>query len=378
MNYNVLFENALKQIPNIHSNDLNVYYSSAHYNYYDKSSTASHKEQLQNIPSNYYPKIYMPFGKKYIVWFCELNSQYYSFLIDISIDKKNNYNNPRHYPNKQTQTKEQTKTKTKDKIELNQRNIHFRYSCFKPELAIGDGTMILGTLHKNMFCCEKIIYLKGAKMHNSIYKDIELMKHILDNYIKNINFSYDDNNFLMYKIPYMDYSQNSILTCTNLDYKVHRIIQNYSQSIIKSFMCNFAIVMCDDMVDVYQLYCKKQNKLYKLSNAFVNDFKTSRFMLKYFDTNKYKKDYKSIELSDTEQDTSGIIELNNDDHDVDVGVNHNYENDVKQKSRIFSCVFIPNIMKWKPYQYIGYFNDNQYKIDSFDKIKHISSMKLNY
>ena len=297
MNYTTLFPNLIKLSPEIKSDDLCYNYQKS--NNYNKNLN-----------------VYLPQGKKLILWFLKYDNKPYSILMEIN--EKNN------------------------KIE----KCYFQYTCFKEELTNGCGTLLWCTKIDNELSLNKIIYYMGEKYKKKLILDnLNDIKYMLDNYTKNIKNS----EFIQFKIPIISSNKNFVNEASCLNYNVYSIIsQNNFIIPFHNFMCNFSVTVIDHLKDIYGLSCINHDKLEFYSNAFINDFKTSRFLKELFKIKN--KNYTEIEFSDNEEE---------DNIDDD-----NYE-DI-----IISCIYIPDLKKWKPYKkcYKKY-------IDNYKKIKYIENKK---
>ena len=295
MNYSVLYPKVLNNLPPFNKDDF----------------------LLNSISETRKTNIYIPHGRKYLLWFTKLNNQNYSFLIEL-------------YQNKA-------------------KSVKFKYISFKDELTCGKGTLIYGTLVNDEFCCEKIIYNNGFKNKSKNFmQNLDDIKLLIEYYIKNIDLEY----FLTVKIPYINHSNNPILDGSNLAYRVYQIRQNNNSYInFLNITCNFKIIPINVIKDVYELQCyNNKNEIIKYDNAFVNDFKTSCLLNRYF---KKLKNYKDIEFSDDED-------------------SNNEENEYLKEYAIISCIFIPHKKKWKPY----FFNSSK-NINNLKEIKVIENKFLN-
>lgn len=295
MNYSVLFPKVLNNLPDFNKDDLYL-------------NSIQHEKRIN---------VYVPYGKKHLLWFTKMDNNKFCFLIEL-------------YQNKP-------------------KNVKFKYASFKDELTLGQGTLVYGTLVNDMFCCEKIIYNNGIKDKNKSFMiNLDNMKLLIEYYIKNV----DDEYFLKVKLPYINHSNNPILDATNLAYRVYQIKQNNNSYInISNISCNFRIEPEDIIKDVYELYYYNKGEYIKYDNALVNDLKTSCLLNRFF--NKKLKHYKNIEYSDdeTEEEKTEIL---------------------LKENGIINCVYISSIKKWKPYYFVNHSN-----ISTFKDIKNIEN-KYNF
>ena len=307
MNYSILYPNIMKIIPKIEPDKLKYYYD-------------------PNYNVNKKINIYIPYGKKYLIWFTKYNGNNYSFLIEL---KKNII-----------------------------KNIKFIYSSFCEELTNGNGTIIYGTVINNNFCCEKLIYFMGNEYNEKyIMKHIDKMKYIIEYYFHELK----GDHFLNLYIPFISINQiNIIQEACNLSYRVYEIKQNNNSSIkINNYSCNFKIKVYDELRDIYELYYYQNGTYKKYYNAYINDLKTSSYLRNKF--NSKLKTYENIELSDDEDNDD------NDDNDDNNNNNKEIETNVN-KEYIITCVYIPNLKKWKPYFFV-----NNSKVDNYQTIKIIEN-----
>lgn len=285
MNYSVLYPKVLNNLPEFNKDDL----------------------FLNPIQETSKINVYVPYGRKHVLWITKLNQEKYCFLIELHQNKP--------------------------------KSVKFKYASFKDELTTGKGTLIYGTLvNNNEFCCEKIIYNNGIKDKNKSFMiNLDNMKLMIEYYFKNIDVEY----FLKIKLPYINQGINPILDASNLAYRVYQIKQNNNHYInMLNVSCVFRIEPEDIIKDVYELYYYDSNQYKKYDNALVNDFKTSCLLNKYF--NKKLKNYKNIEYSDDENEEE------------------NLQPTIKEFG-IISCVYIPHIKKWKPYYFVNNTNISNYK-----------------
>jgi hypothetical protein len=204
------------------------------------------------------------------------------------------------------------------------------YVSFKEELCLG--TLIYGTLVKNIFVCEHIYFYKNENAKTQL----PLIKHILENMIRDSEYL----GSISFKLPYMSNS-SFILECSNLPYTTYGILQNTKMLVIQHILGGFKITKRAESEDIYELFAlNATNEFEFYSTALINDFKTSHFLKTLF--YKKKKSYKSIEFSDSEDE-----ELVERDHFV-------------------GCLYIPEFKKWKPYE-----------LKQPDSIKKIQSIEKN-
>lgn len=279
MNYSVLYPKVLNNLPEFNKDDL----------------------YLNAIQDKKRINVYFPYGRKHLLWFTKMDNNKFCFLIEL-------------YQNKP-------------------KNVKFKYASFKDELTLGKGTLIYGTVVDDMFCCEKIIYNNGIKDKNkSFMVNLDNMKLLIEYYIKNV----DDDYFLKVKLPYINCSNNPVLDASNLAYRVYQIKQSNNSYInMANITCTFRIEPEDMLKDVYELYYYDKGEYKKYDNALVNDFKTSRLLIHYF--NKKLKHYKIIEYSDDESE------------------DENTETPLKENG-IISCIYISSMKKWKPYYFSNHSN----------------------
>ena len=164
----------------------------------------------------------------------------------------------------------------------------------------------------------------------------------MDTKIKQIEHEF----FLKVCIPNISEESMFIMYASNLPYRVYQIRKNNNfNENIHHMTCNFSVMQINSNRDIYELYVKKGQRLYKYDSAFVNDYKTSVFLKSVFN-NKSKK-YQEIEYSDDE----------NDDNEEEIYM--------ETKHVILTCVYVNNVKKWKPYF------KTKHQIDSYSKIKEI-------
>jgi hypothetical protein len=282
MNYSVLFPKVLNNLPEFNKDDF----------------------QLNPIQESKKINVYVPYGKKHLLWFTKINNNKFCFLIELQQNK------PKH--------------------------VKFKYASFKDELTLGKGTLIYGTVVNDSFCCEKIIYNNGIKDKNkSFMVNLENMKLLIEYYIKNEDIEY----FLKINLPYINNSLNPITDASNLAYRVYQIKQNNNYYInISNISCVFRIEPLEVIKDVYELYYYDKGEYKKYDNALVNDFKTSCLLNRFF--NKKLKHYKNIEYSDDEEEDINYL---------------------SKEYGIINCIYIPQSKKWKPYYFMNHSTISNYK-----------------
>ena len=248
MNYTTLFPNLLQRLPKIDFKDVCYNYQKS--NNYNKTT-----------------KIYLPAGKKLLLWFLKYKKQTYSILIEVN-ERENKMN-----------------------------KCSFQYLSFKPELTNGCGTIFWCTKINNELSLNKIIYYMGNKYKKQLILDnINDIKYLLENYINNIKHS----TLLQLKIPIISNFQNYIYEASCLNYNVYQILTSNNYTInMNSYLANFKVVVVNHLKDIYELHCyNHDNELIKYNGAFINDIKTSQFLKNIF--NIKHNHYKEIELSDDE------------------------------------------------------------------------------
>jgi hypothetical protein len=269
MNYTTLFPKILKNLPTITQNDLCYKYEKTNDNY------------------NTNLKVYMPSGKKMLLWFVKYDNQMYSLLIDLD-------------------------NKTQKVVQ-----VYFKYIPFKRELTNKVGSLFWVTQTQNHLCMNKILYLCGEKYDKKkVMQHMNDIKYILEeklNQIKNSDL------FVGLKMPVMSNDQNYVFMACSLNYPVYNIlsINNFSVN-LNEYSAVFDMVCVNHKKDNYKLYIGE----HEYCSAFVNDLKTSSFLKKIFKISH--GNYRSIEISDDEDE----------DHSV-------------EQTRVL-CVYISSLNKWKP------------------------------
>ncbi len=304
MNYTNLFPEMLKKLPPIRKEDVCYHY----------------QRRENNNNDNNKLKLFLPYGKKMLLWFLTYDSKRYSIVMEFN-------------DHKQTIQK-----------------CFFQYMAFKPELCEGCGTMIWCTKMKGQFCLNKLIYLKGQKYTKPLWSShmIEL-KYILENYIHKMDYG----SFFTLGLPIMtNRNQSLLLQATSLSYEVYGILSptNYRNSLFEC-MANFRVVPNDLKRDIYDLECK-DDVLGTIvhGRAFVNDFKTSLFLKYVFQCKDTT--YKDAEYSDDEDSVP--------------------EKEIRPM--VVSCVYIPKLRMWKPYKRTKDSMDHKKKIIFIEKKKYDPSI----
>ena len=299
MNYTTLFPKLLQRLPNIQEKDLCYNYQKS--NNYNKNNL----------------NVYLPQGKKLLLWFLKYDNNHYSILVEINEKNKN--------------------------IE----KCYFQYSCFKEELTSGCGTILWCTKIDHEISLNKILYYMGKQYTKKyVLEHINDMKYMLTHSIKNIKSP----SFVQFKLPIVSSNKNYIFQASSLNYTVYSIITQNNYNIpLHGFIANFQVHVEDHLKDMYTLYIlNNQNELEFYQYAFINDFKTSSFMKNIFRIKH--KNYKEIEFEDVKQSDDDVTEC--------------------EKHMILSCLYIPDMKKWKPYK-VSY---KKY-IDLIKKIKFIENKK---
>jgi hypothetical protein len=256
-------------------------------------------EGIKNIYTT--PSFLIPKGPKYFAWFTYLENKPICIFL--------------HYEKNEIQT------------------VHHYYVSFKDILSLG--TILYGTMIDKQFICENIYYKNGKEIKMDYLQKINEIKDVLTNihyseYLGSISF-------FMPRIV----KNKLLLEASNMPYTIYSILHIYSQPknyILGQNIYNFMIKKRQEIEDVYELYALDNNDYIFHSTALINDFKTSHFLKKIF--YKKKKNYKTIELSDSEDEENL--------GDFFVG-----------------CLYISDFKKWKPY----------FKINNADNIKNIQNFE---
>lgn len=282
MNYSNLFPKLLKNVPTISE-------SSFCYNSGTKPNYNKTREKT---------RIYIPSGKRQLLWFTKYGSDYYSVL-----------------------------------LEVNRARVvrcHFKYIAFDPILTSTNGTLIWVTQVGQELSLNKLLYLRGKAFTSKIPRDhMNELQYLLDNYINNIPHS----SLLQLKLPAMNSQQGILTYAGNLNYLTHSAIHLDTGFTINlmNYVAYFQISVIDHNSDTYQLSCyNARGELVRYQNAMVNNVKSSRFVK---DILKLRgKDYKNVEYSDDEEG-----ETNNDV-------------DESSKTAKIGCLYISTLDRWLPYK----------------------------
>ena len=289
MNYSILFKNILKKIPPINKTDF--LYNYQRNNYKEKNDKNTN--------------VYMPSGKKMILWFLKYDNNYYSLLLEVD-----------------------------NNIKITK--CHFQYLSFKEILTNGCGTLLWVTKLNNQLSLNKIIYYQGEKYKKNLIKyHMYDIKYLLEQYICNIKNSI----FIQLKIPYISNNEDYLHEISVLHYNVYNVI-NFSNNynyFIKPITSVFKLIEINSNNDIYHLYCKKNNDIVYYDTALVNDTNTSNNIKNNLNI-KYKN-YVDVEYSDDESYENKLNKEDNSDDDV-----------VNYKSALYNCIYIPKKNKWKPYK----------------------------
>lgn len=192
-----------------------------------------------------------------------------------------------------------------------------RYVSFEERLS--KGTILYGTLLKNQFIVENVYYEKGEPVYLPFIEKLQRIKSILED-IRHCEFK-DSVHFYIPKMV----DQHVLLEASNMPYSIYGILSLPSSKlfVLNHGFCTFLARRRDEMEDVYDLCAlDEEQNIQVYSTALLNDFKTSHFMKKC--AFKNKATYKTIELSDSEEEES-LGEF------------------------CVQCLFIPEFKRWKPY-----------------------------
>jgi hypothetical protein len=225
-------------------------------------------------------------------------------------------------------------------------NIETYSLCFSDCLAMGQGTILYGTVFEvdgfKHFSCEDIYYYQG--------KRIEMMQCLTKLDLLR--------NMFMYYINPKVYSKQSIVvglpiyktdlteaqeTCKSLPYKVygirHHLYNNvWSQGlvIVKEKAEGIFKVKANIQQDIYELYCYDDNeKPYGIT--LIPDYKTSVMMNSLFRNIKENRNLDLLEESDDEEEFENIRE------DKYVSLDKMYH---------MKCIYNSRFKKWQPVEVI--------------------------
>ncbi len=213
------------------------------------------------------------------------------------------------------------------------------YVSFQESLSTG--TILYGTLLQHQFIAENLYWDKGEPVFLSYVEKMNRMKEILEQ-IQKCEFKES----IQFYLPKMT-QYRLLLEASNLPYPVYGILslQQTKLFVLANVLCTFLAKRRDEMEDVYDLYALDDEKNIQIySTALLNDFKTSH-MLKRL-AFKNKPTYKTIELSDSEEEES-LGEF------------------------CVQCLFIPEFKRWKPYSSksapLSFFRDIQLREKNYPK-----------
>jgi len=193
------------------------------------------------------------------------------------------------------------------------------YMCFNEELSIG--TIMYGTLIKSTFIAENLCVYKNIALQHDL-NNFNILQSVLSTEIKNVS------NTIHIKLPFMC-NTKSLLYITNVSYPVYGIIEyghHFNIFITHSLFANFIIKKDECILYRYNLYVYKDNETVLHTNAFMNDIKTTFLIDTLF---KKQKNYKNIEYSDSENEIEDEV--------------------TSDVSKRITCIYIPELKKWKPY-----------------------------
>lgn len=210
-------------------------------------------------------------------------------------------------------------------------------------ICLSTGTIFYGTLFHNTFVIENLLLYKNNKIKNNIY-NLDIILYILKYEINERTTTQS----MCVKIPFMT-NVNSVYTFSNCDYKVYGIVEynTYNIFLLKNMFGNFIIKKDIRLSNVYNLYLTINKEDVFYCNACINDIKTTNLINNLFKNNI---NYNTNEYSDDETDK------------VDI------------KYVYITCLYIPQLKNWKPYQ-----ENIKKDTDTYNTIKNIeTNYETNY
>lgn len=217
--------------------------------------------------------------------------------------------------------------------------------CFSESLAMGQGTILYGTVFEidgfKHFSCEDIYYYQGKKieMMQCIAK-LDLLKNM---FTYNLNTKVYSKKSIILGLPIYKTDMNEAQeTCKTLPYKVYGIRHHsfnsvWSQgiTIVKEKAEGIFKVKANVQQDIYELFCYDDNedsgKPYGI--AMIPDYKSSVMMNKLFRNIKENNNLDLLEESDDEEEFENIRE------DKFVSLDKMY---------YMKCVYNSRFKKWHP------------------------------
>lgn len=224
-------------------------------------------------------------------------------------------------------------------------NIESYSLCFSDCLALGQGTILYGTVFEvngfKHFTCEDIYYYQGKKIEMiPCISKLDLLKNLFTSHIKPLAYSKQS---IIVGLPV--YSTDLVEaqeTCKTLPYKVYGIrhhsyggIWSHGITIIKEKAEGIFKVKANIQQDIYDIYCYDTETPYGIT--LIPDYKTSVMMNQLFRNIKENNNLDLLEESDDEEEFENIRE------DKFVSLDKMY---------YMKCVYNSRFKKWQPIEVV--------------------------
>ena len=239
----------------------------------------THKE----AHSEFYTAI--PYGKKFFAWFTYYNNSNMCFIIEFN-----------------------TKTSS-----LNPDTIYPAVASYDSDLCFG--TVLYGTCNKygdvKNFIIENILYYKGKRLENYNFIDkLQIFEKLLE---KDISSDLFVKNQHIFSLPVMNTNLNTFKTWMDeVNYQIYGIqMRNlYGETVNVNYINKNkkAVFMIQATIksDIYELYYKDDKNFKFYDTAFIDSFKTSKFMNNIFRHVRENAVLDKIEESDSEEEFEDI------------------------------------------------------------------------
>ena len=224
-------------------------------------------------------------------------------------------------------------------------NIETYSLCFSDCLALGQGTILYGTVFEvngfKHFTCEDIYYCQGKKIEMiPCISKLDLLKNLFTSHIKPL--AYSKRSIIVGLPVYSTDLVEAQETCKTLPYKVYGIrhhsyggIWSHGIIIIKEKAEGIFKVKANIQQDIYDIYCYDTDTPYGMT--LIPDYKTSVMMNQLFRNIKENKNLDLLEESDDEEEFENIRE------DKFVSLDKMY---------YMKCVYNSRFKKWQPIEVV--------------------------
>ena len=226
-------------------------------------------------------------------------------------------------------------------------NIETYSLCFSDCLALGQGTILYGTVFEvdgfKHFTCEDIYFYQGKKIEMiPCISKLELLKNMFSQHINPKVYS---KRSIIVGLPiYTNDIVEAQETCKSLPYKVYGIrhhsyggIWAHGLTIVKDKAEGIFKVKANIQQDIYELYCYDNDEGSPYGITLIPDYKSSVMMNTLFRNIKENRNLDLLEESDDEEEFENIRE------DKFVSLDKMY---------YMKCVFNSRFKKWQPIEIV--------------------------